>query len=322
MPHSTHSILHPTDFSDLSGAGLAHALRIALAARSKLHLLHIAQSDMSGVRAFPQVRRLLVQWGLAEEHDPPWVIWNNLGLEVENVTIRGQDPAQGIIGFLGQNAMDLVVFATHGRVGVERWLKGSISEVVLRRLAIPALFMTQGARGFVSQINGELKLRRVLVPVDFSPAPNEAVETIQSFCSLMSDTNIVLHLLHVGNSAPPLPAVSSNRQSLPPIMLRSGNVVEAIVNAAIEFDVDLIGMPTVGHHGVLDCLARQHDRSRDPPRAVSGPRGPRYVASLPGRSRPRSRPNPIDVWEVAGTPRSFDLCSRSRDHPFLEGDCF
>src|SRR5215469_2990726 len=35
------SIVHPTDFSDLSAAAFAHALRIALAARSKLHLLHV-----------------------------------------------------------------------------------------------------------------------------------------------------------------------------------------------------------------------------------------------------------------------------------------
>jgi nucleotide-binding universal stress UspA family protein len=37
-------------------------------------------------------------------------------------------------------------------------------------------------------------------------------------------------------------------------MLRSGNVVEAIVDAAVELDVDLIAMPTAGHHGVLDAL--------------------------------------------------------------------
>jgi nucleotide-binding universal stress UspA family protein len=30
--------------------------------------------------------------------------------------------------------------------------------------------------------------------------------------------------------------------------------VKSIVDAAIEFDVDFIGMPTAGHHGVLDAL--------------------------------------------------------------------
>ena len=162
MSQAIGSILHPTDFSDLSGHALAHALRVALAARSQLHLLHIAQHEPDGTQAFPQVRRLLVQWGLANADDPPWVVSERLGLVVDSITVRWQDPAQGILSYLDQKPCDLVVFATHGRDGLERWMRGSVSEMVLRRLAIPALFTTQGARGFVSQINGDIQLRRIL----------------------------------------------------------------------------------------------------------------------------------------------------------------
>jgi nucleotide-binding universal stress UspA family protein len=42
--------------------------------------------------------------------------------------------------------------------------------------------------------------------------------------------------------------------ALPRVIVRSGNVVKSIVDAAIEFDADFIGMPTAGHHGVLDAL--------------------------------------------------------------------
>jgi nucleotide-binding universal stress UspA family protein len=31
-------------------------------------------------------------------------------------------------------------------------------------------------------------------------------------------------------------------------------VVQAIVDSAIEFEADIIAMPTAGHHGVLDAL--------------------------------------------------------------------
>lgn len=254
MPRTIGSILHPTDFSDLSGVALAHALRVALAARSQLHLLHITQHEAEGTQAFPQVRRLLVQWGLANADDPPWIVSENLGLVVDSITVRWQDPAQGILGYLDQKPCDLVVFATHGRDGIDRWLHGSVSEMVLRRLAIPALFMTQGARGFVSQINGDIFLRRILIPVDFSPSPHEAVETVLSFVDLMGGGAYALHLLHVGHTVPPLPAESSNGTPLPPVILRSGNVVDMIVDAAIEFDIDLIAMATAGHHGVLDAL--------------------------------------------------------------------
>jgi nucleotide-binding universal stress UspA family protein len=248
------SILHPTDFSDLSGAALAHALRIALAAQSKLHLVHVSEREATGALAFPQVRRLLVQWGLADENDPPWVISNNLGLEVDSAAIRWQDPAQGIVGYLGQRSSDLVVFATHGRDGIERWMKGSVSETVLRRLAIPALFVTLGARGFVSQVNGDIQLRRVLIPVDVSPPAGETIETVVDFVRLLGTRSIMLHLLHVGTTVPPLHAELSDGTPLPPVILRAGNIVQSIVDAAIEFDVDLIGMPTAGHHGVFDAL--------------------------------------------------------------------
>jgi nucleotide-binding universal stress UspA family protein len=37
-------------------------------------------------------------------------------------------------------------------------------------------------------------------------------------------------------------------------MLRSGNVVNTIIDVAIEFDVDFISMSTAGHRNVLDVF--------------------------------------------------------------------
>jgi nucleotide-binding universal stress UspA family protein len=254
MRSSIRSILHPTDFSDLSGVAFAHALRIALACRSKLHLLHVAQHDTGGALAFPQVRRLLVQWGLSEDDDAPWMIASKLGIEVETTRIRWQEPTKGIIGFLRDHSCDLVVLATHGGEGFERWLKGSVSEAVSRRSAVPTLFIAPGSRGFVSQINGDVRLRRALVPIDFSPKPNSAIRAVQRMGKLLGGTDISVHLLHVGRVAPAIRAGSSQSPALPRVMLRQGNVVKSIVDVAVEFEVDFIGMPTAGHHGVLDAL--------------------------------------------------------------------
>ena len=254
MNSSIRSILHPTDFSDLSGAAFAHALRIALEARSKLQLLHVVKHDAAAALVFPNARRLLTQWGITEEEDPPSELSTNLGLEIHNIGLEGQDPAQGIASFLEGHSVDLVVIATHGRDGIDHWLKGSVSEAVFRRSAIPTLFITHGARGFVSQVSGDIRLRRVLVPIDFSPAPNPAIEAVQQFGRLLTGKNIVMHFIHVGNAAPPLAAGASYASVLPPVILRTGDVVKSIVDAALEYDVDLIGMPTAGHHGVLDAL--------------------------------------------------------------------
>ena len=93
------SVVHPTDFSDLSGKAFAHALRIALAARSTLHLLHVAELD--GGRddgAFPHVRRLLAQWGLIEEDASASTLDDRLGIRVVNTILDRQDIVRGIIG--------------------------------------------------------------------------------------------------------------------------------------------------------------------------------------------------------------------------------
>ena len=163
------SIVHPTDFSPSSMGAFAHALRAALATRSKLYLLHILQDHSGEGWEHPHVRlqRLLVQWDLLDESDPLGAIDTRLGVQIENIMFsRRQPPADEIVHFLNRNACDLVVLATHGRDGLDHWLKGSVAETVFRRSSVPTLFIPHGAREFVDQVTGDFRLRRVLVPVD------------------------------------------------------------------------------------------------------------------------------------------------------------
>jgi nucleotide-binding universal stress UspA family protein len=252
--HSIRSIVHPTDFSDLSTAAFAHALRIALAARCRLHLLHVSQYDAAEALAFPHALRLLAQWGLSAEDDPPWVVASKLGIEVDNIRLKLQEPTRAIVDFLKDHESDLVVLATHGRDGVAHWLQGSVAEAVFRRAAIPTLFIGPGSRGFVDQVSGDVKLRRALVPVDFSPPADLTVEIVRRFGWALTGHHIGVDLIHVGETAPRVRTSSASAPALPPVMLRSGPVVDAIVEAALEFEADIIAMPTAGHHGVLDAL--------------------------------------------------------------------
>jgi nucleotide-binding universal stress UspA family protein len=252
--HSIRSIVHPTDFSDLSVAAFAHALRIALAARCRLHLLHVSQYDSAEALAFPHALRLLAQWGLSDEDDPPWVVASKLGIEVDNIRLKLQEPTRAIVDFLNEHESDLVVLATHGRDGIAHWLQGSVAEAVFRRAAIPTLVIAPGSRGFVDQVSGDVKLRRALVPVDFSPPADLTVEIVQRFGRALTGDHVAVDLLHVGEKPPPVRTFSASAPALPPVILRSGHVVDSIVQAAIEFEADIIAMPTAGHHGVLDAL--------------------------------------------------------------------
>jgi nucleotide-binding universal stress UspA family protein len=250
MPPSIRSILHPTDFSPHSYEAYAHALRLALATKSKLYVVHVLETEVGEGWEPPQMRlsRLLVQWGLIEKTHPIGAIEQKLGIEIENFAFRrGDTPADEIVHFLNRHACDLVMLATHGREGLDRWLNGSVAETMFRRTTTPTLFLTHGARGFVDQVTGKMNLRHVLVPIDHSPLPFRAVEAANEFPRLVTGTEPTVQLLHVGPKAPHIkgPAL---------VTIRYGNVVQTIIDSAVEYDVDLICMPTAGHHGVLDAL--------------------------------------------------------------------
>src|SRR5262249_34474247 len=183
---------------------------IALAARSKLHLLHVSQYDAAEALAFPHAQRLLAQWGLSDEDDPPWMIASKLGIEVENIRIKLQEPTQAIVDFLSEHGSDLVVIAPQGGEGVSPWREGWGGEGLFRRSAIPTLFIAPGARGFVDQVSGDVQLKRVLIPFVFSPPPYRAIEAIQRFGRLLTGANIAVDLLHVGEAAPLLRAAPSS----------------------------------------------------------------------------------------------------------------
>lgn len=249
------SIVHPTDFSDLSNKALIHALRIALTAQCKLRLVHVAKSDQDHDEiSFRYLRRILAQWGLVEP-DASVTVLNGLGVSIENIRIENSDPAAGIGEFIETNQCDLIVLATHGRDGVEHWIKGSVAETVFKESSIPALFVPLSARGFVDRITGDLRLRRVLMPVDHSPTPVPAVHVAQWFSKMLTGGESALDILHIGHSEPQVVRAGWTDAHVPKVMVRPGrNVAEAIIDAATEFESDLICMATAGHHGLFDAL--------------------------------------------------------------------
>jgi len=76
---------------------------------------------------------VLLQWGFLEDKDRLEAVDAKLGLRIENITLhRGRSPAYGITHFLDQHVSDLVVLATQGRDGVDRWStapKGNSAQV-------------------------------------------------------------------------------------------------------------------------------------------------------------------------------------------------
>lgn len=248
------SIIHPTDFSHLSMDAFAHALRIAIATKSRLYLLHVAErTDDAEWSSFPSVRSLLARWGLIEESAPQCAVAERLGIRIAKIQLEPREPIRAIEEFITAHPSELIALGTHGREGIGRWLHGSIAESLSRRTRIMTLFMGSSSRGFVDPKTGVLPLRNILLPVDHEPKPDKAVAIVQKLLGLLASTNADIRFLHVGEEVPEFSALSGS-MNLQEIVLRSGDTVNAIVQFAKKISADLGAVPTAGRNGFLDAV--------------------------------------------------------------------
>ena len=251
------SVFHPSDFSEGSRKAFAHALLIALYRRTELTLLH-AGRDFLGEdewSKFPAVRETLEHWGLLEKGSDRSAIFDELAVRVKKASVRGRSPFAAISRFVEERKPDLIVLATGGREGPPTWLRPSVAEKVARSSKTLTLFVPKEARGFVSLEDGEITMRRILVPVDRSPGPRGALVYAGRVSAAFGDGPVEVTALHIGDAGslgdlafPEATACSWRR------LERSGDVVEEITRAAREVDVDMIVMPTRGRDGVFDAL--------------------------------------------------------------------
>ena len=245
-------IAHTTDFSPQSAAAFLHALRLALDAGSRLDILHVeehAQDD--SWRSFPHVREILVRWGLLDDEAMPADIESKLGVHVSKIDIEHRDALSGVTEFFLSHRPDLVVVATHGRQGINRWLHGSVSEDFARRTHVPTLLIGPEGRSFVDAKTGQMSLRRILLPVVPTPSPARALLLLSSLLSPVGITGDCFELINVADAMPDVLDDNGNTRKVERL---EGPVVETILKEAELRKVDLIAMPTTGHHGFLDAL--------------------------------------------------------------------
>ena len=93
------SILHPSDFSAASEVAFAHALKVALIARSQLTMMHVSPGMTAEWTDFPGVRETLARWGLIPQDSPRSAV-PALGIDVRKVIAHHNNPVQSVLEFL------------------------------------------------------------------------------------------------------------------------------------------------------------------------------------------------------------------------------
>lgn len=248
-------VFHPSDFSAGDESAFVHALKIALAARGELSLLHVdppaGHADWS---EFPRVRDTLERWGSLPSGASRDSL-REIGLEVKKIMAHAVEPGPTICRHIADEEPDLVVLATHQRAGFTRLLYRSIAEPVARQSHATSLFVPRRVVGFVSPESGRVRLENIVIPIDRRPDPTLAAEAACRLIRTLGCPRGVIRVIYAGEEADapdlsidPPPGWSIDRT------VWSGPVVEHILDVCEDQHADLVVMATLGHRGFLDAL--------------------------------------------------------------------
>lgn len=246
--------MHPTDFSEASEVAFAHALKLTLLTQGQLHVLHVAGDDGPvRWRNFPGVRDALERWDVLAPGSPPEAV-GNLGIDVLKVEAVGNDPVRATHDFLRSHPAEMIVLATHQRDGFARWREPSVAESIARQARQVTLFVPGASNGFVDVATGEIRLRRVLIPIDRTPAPQPAIAAAAALASLDRRAPVVFRMVHVGDAGFPAVVAPEQTEWIWERRTLTGDADTALVSAVQEWVPDLVVMTTAGHHGFMDAL--------------------------------------------------------------------
>ena len=250
------SVFHPTDFSLASEVAFICALKIALAAKAELSVIHYAeQGVVTSWDYFPKVREILANWDILSPGCSESEL-TNLGLRVEGIIATGPDACSSLVQHLNQKNPDLMVLATHQIEGLNRWLETPVAEPLAREARCPTIFVPPFAKErVVSYQDGTVTLERILIPVTRVIPPQLAIDYAVNLAKLLDVNTIEWKIFHVGKKED-IPALylPTHKGWKWEKLARPGHPVDQLLEMAAEFSPQLIVMMTEGHRGLFDAL--------------------------------------------------------------------
>jgi universal stress protein A len=136
------NILVATAFDEASGAALDYGRTMARAFGGTLHVFHaVGNAFLSPTVADPRLvedgARLHLEHTLTDD--------DRSALRAKAVVTTSDFPADAIVDYAREHAIDLIVTGTHGRTGVSHAVLGSIAERVVRMAPCAVLTVKSAA---------------------------------------------------------------------------------------------------------------------------------------------------------------------------------
>ena len=187
------NILFATDFSQYSRQALPYVGSLARNFGSKVFVCHVVTASQLVIGA-PEAAPYLyeAEWRNSEEQLTAMTHLPELqGLKTQVVLSSGLLEDE-ITQSINRNHINLIVVGTHGRTGLSRLVLGSAAEQICRMAECPVLTI-----GPDLVIREDVEIRRIVVPVDFSPESMTVLPYVAGIARQYGASITFLHVIPV-----------------------------------------------------------------------------------------------------------------------------
>ena len=278
------TILVPLDFSRASLQALKYTIPLAEKFQAAIHLVHVQPADeltaisrAGGLMLNCADAIALMQDRLSEVQRKKGQFWP------DNCHVVSGRPFEEICALAREIKADLIVLPTRGHGRLKHVLLGSTAERVVRYAPCPVL-VVRGAKSKSITWNGAagtagFKLRKILVPVDFSKC---SLAGVKYAALLARETGAALRLFHVvfpysqvfaldrvgvDDRSPIQEAKTAAREEMNSLIrmnflrdvpceteIRTGSAIDEICGETSRDDIDLAVTSTHGRTGFKRAL--------------------------------------------------------------------
>ena len=199
-------MLVPLDGSELAEVVLTYARELAGRLDIDIVLLHVSVPALS---QFAPMRRAYIERAAENIEHLSREIQKKTGTPPGNKPIAVQGdltvgyPPEEILRFAEENAVDLILMATHGRSGVKQWTMGNVADKVLRASKVPVWLVRTGIPDETPY--DQWPKKSILVPLDGSEMAESVLPHLETLAKQRDGELLEVVLLRV-SEPPALPS--------------------------------------------------------------------------------------------------------------------
>ncbi len=190
-----HKMLVLLDGSELAEVVFPYTKELAGRMDLDIILLHVYGP---AVRDFAPMHQAYIERSARTIRHQAQEVREKLGIEpgAKPLKIRGEIAmgyhADEILRYAEENAVDLILMATHGRSGIKRWVMGSVADKVLQATKVPVLLVRAGLEEETPY--DQWPEKTIIVPLDGSEMAESVLPYVEALAKQRATepTNVAL----------------------------------------------------------------------------------------------------------------------------------